>query len=170
MGTQLQEWLTLYFWRGPNLSFVLWLVIMNLINLPCRGNTKTTIHFVVKFFGTVPLFSHLNWISFFFFPEKNQSQVFINETLSFNLWFLLDSNVSVSRRKDCKDVWKTLNNNYSISPNIFVLAFEQHSNHPPTYVTLETYYSALYFVTLIRGDLQRETEGGSLKFGPEPPS
>lgn len=45
-----------------------------------------------------------------------------------------------------------------------MLAFEQHSNHPPTYVTLQKNYSALYFVTLTRGDLQRETEGGRLKF------
>lgn len=83
---------------------------------------------------------------------------------------LMFQSVDVKIVKIVKMYKKTLNNNYSISPKIFVLAFEQHSNHPPTYVTLQKNYSALYFVTLIRGDLQRETEGGTLKFGPEPPS
>lgn len=103
MRTQLQEWLTCSFEEVPISHLCYDLLLWTWLIYLAGGTQKQPFILLSSFLERAIIFSpELDF--FFFFQEENQSQVFINETLSFNLWFLLDSNVSVSRRKDCKDV------------------------------------------------------------------
>lgn len=95
MRTQLQEWLTCSFEEVPISHLCYDLLLWTWLIYLAGGTQKQPFILLSSFLE--PCHYFLTWTGFlFFFQEKNQSQVFINETLSFNLWFLLDSNVSVS--------------------------------------------------------------------------